>query len=202
MGSDFDKLIELFSKFPGIGPRQARRFVYAILRRNPSYAEELATAIVSVRKEMGQCDDCYRYFPAASSSQCDICANPNTSGKSLLIVEKDADLENVHRAGLHDGHYFVLGGLVPILEREPEKKVRISELRKRLSALPELSEMILALSVNPVGDNTIDYLKESLTDVIDEKSLKVSLLGRGLSTGTELEYSDADTLRHALENRS
>ena len=205
MNNTFDKVIELLSKLPGVGPRQAKRFAYAIIGKNPAYAEDLIRAIGQLRSEIVQCQSCLRYYAERSdvSGLCLNCASPNTDSTSLMIVSKDVDLENIEKTGLHSGRYFVLGGMLPILEQQPERKIRIGELRTLLSELGELEEIILALSANPVGDNTVDYLRQELPVVLGERApdVRITVLGRGLSTGTELEYSDADTLRHALENR-
>ena len=93
-----------------------------------------------------------------------------------------------------------MGGLLPILEPNPEQKIRLKELGQKITAHP-LTEVILALSVNPEGDNTVEYLKRFLAEPAAKQGFKISVLGRGLSTGTELEYSDADTLKNALKNR-
>ena len=119
-----------------------------------------------------------------------------------MIVEKDTDLEVVKKSGHYSGQFFVLGGLVPILEDAPEKKVRITQLINRLIAgQKELREIIIALAANPDGDNTFDYLQKVISPHL-LAGTKISILGRGLSTGTELEYSDAETLKNALKNRS
>ncbi|MSR79009.1 MAG: toprim domain-containing protein [Candidatus Taylorbacteria bacterium] len=93
-----------------------------------------------------------------------------------------------------------------MLEKEPEKKIRIKELVERVRrggrADEGLKEIIIATSVNPEGENTADYIAKYLSPLLNELSIRVSVLGRGLSTGTELEYSDSDTIKNALKNRS
>ena len=107
----------------------------------------------------------------------------------------------------YQGQFFVFGGLVPILEKDSHSKIRLRELTtiitKRLAENKpdKLKEVIVALAVNPEGDHTIEFLKQTLGEFV-KQGLKLSVLGRGLSTGTELEYSDADTIKNALENRS
>jgi recombination protein RecR len=95
-----------------------------------------------------------------------------------------------------------LGGLVGILEKEPEKKIRQRELLKRIEETKDIKEIIIALSANTDGDNTFSYLEKLLAPIAQKNNIKITHLGRGLSTGTELEYSDSDTLRNALKNRS
>jgi recombination protein RecR len=119
-----------------------------------------------------------------------------------MIVEKDVDLESVERAGVFRGTYFVLGGLLPILEKNPHTRIRLGDLDRLITQKikTEKLEIVLALSANLEGDHTAEFLEEHLREKFSEK-LTISFLGRGLSTGTELEYSDRDTLLYALKNR-
>lgn len=203
-----DKLTEVFKEFPGIGERQARRFVYFLMSRNPAYSENLSILISDLKKEIAQCKECFRFFivnkknPSASSGQvCDICGNANTDSSTLMIVEKDSDLESIKKSGVYHGKYFILGGLVPIVEKTTKSRVRISELQEKIKREKELKEIILAFSISPQGDHTDQYVREQLKDIAEKQNIKISSLGKGLSTGTELEYSDNDTLKNALKNR-
>jgi recombination protein RecR len=90
---------------------------------------------------------------------------------------------------------------VPILEPSPESKIRIKELLSMIETRGDLREIVLAVNANPEGENTGDYVKKMLAPLALKHNIKISMLGRGLSTGTELEYSDAETLKNALKNR-
>ncbi len=197
------RLIELFKEFPGIGPRQAKRFVYFLLNRNPAYANDLARLITDVRATVHSCDTCFRFFLNDNSKTCLICRDTSRDKKSLMIVSHDVDFENIEKTHFYNGYYFILGGTVPILEKNPEKRVRQKELIENIEKKVSngLSEIILALSYNPEGENTLTYLEQILKPLADKNSIKISTLGRGLSTGTELEYSDSDTIKNALKNR-
>ncbi len=190
-------------KFPGIGTRQAKRFVYFLLAQNPHFVENLAYEISELKKNITQCNSCFRFYPSiGGGSVCDICIGENDSAV-LLVVEKDMDFESMRRSGGYAGKYFILGGTIPVLERDPASKIRIRELLTRIEqgASEGLSEVILALSANPEGDFTREYVIKTLGPVLGQLSIAITTLGRGLSTGTELEYSDADTIKHALKNR-
>lgn len=201
--NSFNRLTRIFSDFPGIGPRQAKRFVYFLLSRNKSYIEELQTLLKELSLEIKTCSSCFRYFQknADDSLLCPICAESNRDKTKLLVIARDVDLENIEKTHTYEGMYFVLGGTVPILEKEPEKKVRINDLKKRIKQEGNVQEIIVAMNANPEGENTEDYIRRELQKEFGEGHIKISTLGRGLSTGVELEYSDSDTLKNALSNR-
>ncbi|MEK7080926.1 MAG: toprim domain-containing protein [Patescibacteria group bacterium] len=209
-----EKLTEIFKEFPGIGERQARRFVYFLMSRNPSYGENLSNLILDLKKEVAQCKECYRFFILAKNEKvCDICANPNIDSSTLMIVEKDSDLESIKKSRVYHGKYFILGGLVPIVEKNTKSRIRIEELKEKIKrdflkpastrgdSSTRGGEIILAFSISPQGDHTDFYVREQLKNITEKLNIKISSLGKGLSTGTELEYSDNDTLKNALKNR-
>lgn len=200
------KLAELFSEFPGIGPRQAKRFVYFLLSKNPAFLAELIKNIENIKKDVATCDSCFRFFAkdSSGSSKCQICRDIKRDRTTLAIVSFDADLENIEKTKLFNGIYFVLGGTVPILEKEPDRKIRSRELTKiaeKYAKENSLKEIVLAISFNSEGENTAQYVREILAPLTEKYSIKISELGRGLSTGTELEYSDSETIKNALKNR-
>lgn len=201
--NSFYNLVKLFSEFPGIGPRQAKRFVYFLLSKDKIFLREFKRSLEELEADISMCSSCFRYFQKnlSPSLLCPICNDTNRSKEKLIVVARDVDLENIEKTGIFDGYYFVLGGTVPVLEKNPEKKVRIDALKKRIEQENIIKEIILAMNANPEGDNTEEYIRESLHELIQKKNIKVSVLGRGLSTGVELEYSDTETLKNALSNR-
>lgn len=198
--NSIDKLTELFSKFPGIGPRQAKRFVYFLLAKNDHYSEDLVRAIESLKSEISQCSECQRFFysPEHRQAVCSICSDDTRDNSMLMIVPRDVDLEAVEKSGSYRGYYFVLGGVVPILEKEPERRIRLSELDNKIKKSTELKEVILAMNANLDGENTAEFIKQRFGG----SSLTFSILGRGLSTGAELEYADPETLKNAFLHRT
>lgn len=201
--NEIEKLSKYFSEFPGIGPRQAKRFVYFLLSKNKGFLDELTLNINDLKKSISICPSCFRFFPKnkGSSSLCHICDDKNRDSSLLMIVSRDVDFENIEKTGSYNGLYFVLGGTVPILEKDPENKIRMKELLSKIEKKSNVKEIILALSANPEGENTADFIKEKILPICEKLSIKISLLGRGLSTGLELEYSDSETLKNALKNR-
>ncbi len=218
-----EKLTEVFKEFPGIGERQAKRFVYFLMSRNPAYVENLSLLVKDLKKEICQCSECFRFFiPARNASHndasgnkekapsmssgsttCDICINPHTDNNTLMVVEKDSDLESVRKSKTYHGKYFVLGGLVPVVEKNTKHMVRVNELINQIKKQSKngLEEIILAFSLSPQGDHTDLYIRNQINDIAISHNIKISSLGRGLSTGTELEYSDNETIKNALKNR-
>ncbi len=199
------KLTEYFSEFPGIGPRQARRFVYYLLTRNPQYIQELTRLISDLRNSIRVCQSCFRFFQdnITDAKLCEICRNPSRDTSLLMIVSRDVDLDNIEKTRLFNGLYFVLGGSVPILEKNPENRIRSAELQKIVDDRTDkdLKEIILAMNLTPEGENTGEYIEHFLKTLTNFHSIKISHLGKGISTGTELEYSDTETLKNALKNR-
>ncbi len=200
-----NKLALLFAEFPGIGSRQSKRFVHYLLKRDRVYLVELARQISLLQEVVLECKKCHRYFmkkfPEAPLV-CFICQDETRDHATLMIVEKDSDLEALERSGTYKGCYFVLGGILPILEKNPNAKIRIDALVERISAEnDDLDEIILACAVTPESEHTAQYVEATISPLINATMTKITHLGRGLSTGTELEYSDADTLRYALEGR-
>ncbi len=195
-----ERLIAIFQKFPGIGPRQAQRFVQFLLRSSPSMRRELIELLQSLGGAVKQCAQCMR-FSSSSGKTCSMCSNPERNQKLLAVVAVDADISALERGGTYRGLYFVLGGTIS-LASEKTNNLRIKQL---FDSLPQrihagLEEVILAFPANPEGDATAIQVREKLTEVLSPL-LTITALGRGLSTGSELEYADPETIKSALESR-
>ncbi len=195
------KLTEYFREFPGIGPRQARRFVYFLLTRNSSHLEDISRLILEIKKSIKICTSCFRFYQDGNSTNCYICSDKNRDNTQLMIVSRDVDYEAIEKSKVYNGLYFVLGGLIPILEKEPESRVRLVELVNKVKN-GSFKEIILSLNATAEGEHTSEFLKNYLKDKFPSNTFNITVLGRGLSTGTELEYSDTDTIKNALKNRA
>ncbi len=212
-----DKLEEIFKQFPGIGPRQAKRFVYHLLTKNQAELENLSKLLLELKSTVFLCPTCFRFHTQRSSQKdieqlCSICRDQNRNRTQLMIVARDIDVLALEKSRIYSGTYFVLGGTIPILDQDPASKIRQKELIATIQSKPDLEEIIIATSINPESEYTANYLlslikkqyeasEDNLNTSPKAKAPRITTLGRGLSTGTELEYSDADTLRSALENR-
>lgn len=204
-----EKVAEYFLKFPGIGPKQARRFAYFLSATDEKFVKDLSGLLLDLKNSVKKCSECFRFFEykEGATNICKLCADPSRDISSLLVVEKDVDFENIERAHIYNGLYFILGGIIPLAEAEPASKIHAKELFnivQKKAKLPEgsnLREIIIATSATIEGENTVQYIKKILEPLASRFNLKISVLGRGLSTGTELEYSDSNTLSSALKNR-
>lgn len=200
-----DKLIAFFEKFPGVGARQAKRFAFHILTMNENDTTELARLISELKGTVVECSSCHRFFAMQNKETlCSICASQNRDHNRLLVVERDSDIQAIERAGVYDGLYFVFGGTVPLLSSGDNSKLRGGALKATVETrIPEgLTEIILGFSINPDGENTARFVESIIKPLLEDKEIPISHLGRGLSTGSELEYADAETIKNALKNRT
>src|SRR3989338_2466682 len=196
-----DELAQALARLPGIGPRQGKRFVFYLLAAPAIERAKLAELIFSLGKEVRQCAECLRFYNGSMASACNYCSDTARDDALLMLVEKDQDLAAVERAGTYRGRYFVLGGVLTLSGkgaiREKELLHRVEKhLQNGRPAGGESAsggkEIVLALSATSEGEHTADHVRKMFAPYRDQ--VKISTLGRGLATGSELEYSDAETL--------
>ena len=194
-GSAFITLTEILKRFPSIGSRQAERIAYFLATAPQDFTKSLNEAITAVKKNTKQCPICFLYHEDKE----DMCVFCRQSASILVVVEKDVDVHAIESSKEENEiyQYFVLGGLIPIA-REISARVRIDSLFKRIETMKP-KEIIIALSVHPDAEHTQKYLLEEIRKRFNDTS--VSTLARGLSSGSELEYTSHDTLLNALNNR-
>lgn len=211
----FFTLRKLLEKLPGIGPRQANRFLWAMLDFTDDEQRDLARAIAELPMHLRRCKTCWRAFsiktPTIEDKICSFCAPTSRRDRTkIMVIEKDNDLLNIERSGTYSGTYHVLGGMIDPLDENPIVRERIKKLYERLSPSSKsdfpgksdffpgkASEVILALSPTKMGEFTSNYTAK----VLEPLGPKITRLARGLSTNVELEYADETTIRHALDNR-
>lgn len=203
--NNLEKLISLFESFPGVGARQAKRFAFHILTMNEEDTAQLSKLIADIKGTVVECASCHRFFATQNNETiCSICNSSKRDHDRLLIVERDSDIQAIERAGVYDGLYFVFGGTVPLLNAGENKRLRGGALKATVETrIPEgLSEVIIGFSINPDGENTARFVESIIGSLLKEHEIRISHLCRGLSTGSELEYADAETIKNALKNRS
>lgn len=202
--SILQRLAILFERLPGIGPRQAWRFVYHLADENKENLKELIE-LLSRLGSVKSCQNCFRVFEADSESRisdkCRICKNQDRDHSVLLILEKDLDFQAVEKSKNYSGLYFILGGVMSPLNSEKVKSLRLKELFERIKNSKEIKEIILGLSATVEGEITSRYIEKILEPAQKEHDFKISRLARGLTTGAELEYMDGETIKNSLLNR-
>jgi recombination protein RecR len=192
-----EELARAFERFPGIGTRQAKRFVYHLLATSPSERTKLAECIAGIGEDVRSCMSCMRFY-SGSGELCFYCNDTSRDDSTLMLVEKDQDLLAVERAGGYRGRYFVLGGTLTLSGKGAiRERELIEHIEKRIGA--NLKEIVLALSATTEGEHTADHIRTILQPL--RAHVKLFTLGRGLATGSELEYADSVTIGGALKNR-
>ncbi|HVY36099.1 MAG TPA: toprim domain-containing protein [Candidatus Paceibacterota bacterium] len=198
MNDSLEKLTRLFLKFPGIGERQAKRFAYFILSESQSYVDTLSKELVRARGVAHTCEQCLRVFEG-DEGLCSICADPSRDQSTIIVVEKSQDIEAFNRTDYH-GLFFILGGLIPIIQKNVLEGTNVKKLEERIQKEKDsLTELILAFPLTPNGEHTDSVIRELLAPI--KNGLTITSLGRGLSTGAELEYADAASLEASLKKR-
>ncbi len=188
------KLVQEFSKLPGIGPKSAQRITFYLLRAAEEEGKNLAEALLALKQRITLCSTCCN---VTESDPCPICRNHQRDNGQVCIVEQPQDILALEHTGVYKGLYHVLHGAISPIEGIGADDIRIRELLDRLQN-NTVEEVILATNTNLEGEQTAMYLSQ----IISPLGIRVTRLARGLPFGTELEYADDVTLTRALEGRS
>jgi len=192
------RLIEAFSRLPGIGPKTAQRLTFHLLRAPDTEARILAAALIDVRDKVVFCDRC---FNISDAPLCPICRDPSRDVSRLCVVEEPLDVLALERTGEFRGLYHVLHGAISPIDGVGPERLRIRELLVRADEAKRdgapLEEVILATNPTLEGEATAMYLAERL----EQSVVLVSRIARGLPVGGDLEYADEVTLIRALQGR-
>jgi len=200
------KLIDLFSKFPTVGPRTAARFVFYLTKLPQDELEKFLDSIINLRKAIRVCSFCFNPFDTSTAPEesfCPICQNASRNRTLLCVVEKESDLTAIEEIKRYKGLYFILGGTLSGLKKEDVKKLRVKELKERIKEPQkfglnaDFKEIIIATNPTTEGEVTALLIERELKPF----NIKITRLGRGLPVGGELEYADEDTLGSAFEGR-
>lgn len=188
------KLIESFSRLPGIGPKTASRLTYYLLRAPEEQARTLAIALVDLKERTRYCSVC---FNITEEDPCPVCRDEKRERSVIVVVEDPLDVVAVEKTGSYNGLYHVLHGAISPVDGIGPENLRIKELVRRIHENP-IVEVILATNPNIEGEATAMYIKQQLTPL----GVKLTRLARGLPSGGDLEYVDSVTLVRALQGRS
>ena len=187
------RLIEAFSRLPGVGPKTASRLTYYLLRAPEELSQTLATAIAELKAKTRYCSVCYNI---TEEDPCAICRDPNRDKTQVVVVEDPLDVLAVERTGAYQGRYHVLHGAISPVEGIGPDDLKIRELVARVQS-EGILEVIIATNPGMEGDATAMYLQRQLAPT----GVKITRLARGLPVGGDLEYVDAVTLLRALQGR-
>jgi recombination protein RecR len=192
------RLIEAFSRLPGIGPKTAQRLTFHLLRAPDAEARILAAALIDVRDKVVFCDRC---FNISDGPLCPICRDPGRDTTRLCVVEEPLDVLALERTAEFRGLYHVLHGAISPIDGVGPERLRIRELLARADEAKRdgtpFEEVILATNPTLEGEATAMYLAERLEGTVG----LVSRIARGLPVGGDLEYADEVTLIRALQGR-
>ncbi|NDJ52384.1 MAG: recombination protein RecR [Chloroflexi bacterium] len=186
------RLIDEFSRLPGIGPKTAARLTYFLLRAPDDQALGLADALHDLKERITYCSICANL---TEQDPCPVCSDEKRDQGLVCVVEEPLNVIAIERTGHYRGVYHVLHGAINPIEGIGPDQLRIKELVDRVASRP-VREVIIATNVSLEGDATAMYIYNKLHGAI-----RVTRLARGLSVGSDLEYADSLTLAGALEGR-
>jgi recombination protein RecR len=188
------KLIEEFSRFPGVGKKSAERLALHVLRSPQEFAEGLAQSLVEVKEKIKFCSVC---FNLTDADPCPICTDQRRANGILCVVEGPGDQLAIEKSGAYKGRYHILQGVLSPLDGVGAEDLRITELFARLKK-EAISEVILALNPTVEGEATSSYL----TDLLGGKGVNVTRIALGIPLGGDLKYIDSMTIKRSLDHRS
>ena len=186
----FQKLIKNLASLPSVGPKMAERLVLFLFKQDMEKIRDFAENLLEIKNMR----ICHRCFNIAEGELCEYCKDSKRDQHSICVVEEPLDIISLERTKVFNGLYHVLGGVLQVGDTGADLK--IPELLNRIEK-EKITEVILATNPTTEGDTTALYLKRKLQPL----GVKITRLGRGLSTGADLEYADEITLSEALKNR-
>jgi len=187
------RLIDEFSRLPGVGPKTAARLTYYLLRVPDEHAMALSDALRDLKLNTRTCSICQNI---TETDPCGVCSDEQRDAGIICVVEEPLDVVAIERTGHYQGRYHVLHGAINPMEGMGPDELRIRELLERVQAGP-VREVIIATNVGLEGDATAMYIHRQLKDKV-----KLTRLARGLPVGGDLEYADTVTLSGALDGRT
>lgn len=189
------ELEKCLARLPGFGRRSAARAALALVREPGRLLEPLEAALRDAQANVRCCSKCGA-FTIVGKDPCDFCTDATRDANILCVVEEAADIVPIEASGAFRGRYHALGGKLSPARRMGPEKLRFGELVERVKS-ENVSEVLLAVSTDMEGDATAGYVAELLR----ETGVKVTRLAFGLPADSGIAYSDALTLRRAINNR-
>jgi len=196
-----EKVSKILSRLPGLGPRQALRLSFYLLRQDKNYQKDFLESFNNFFTKIKLCQECSFPFETMNDNEtlCSICRDKKRDHTLLCIVEKETDLLTIEKTNKYQGLYHILGRLINDVNSENSKIILLKLIKRIKENKPKIKEVILALSPTSEGNLTTYYLEKSIKKI--DLGIKITKLGRGLPQGGEVEFADAETLVNALEGR-
>ncbi len=186
------KVIEEFSKLPGIGPKSAERLTFHLLRSSKASPEVLGQALITLKKELKYCSTCQM---VTTEELCEICRDSGRDPHCVLVVENPLDVVAFEKTSFK-GHYHVLHGVLSPIDGFGPEQLKLRELVDRAKA-GTITEIILAMNPDVEGEATANYLRGKLKEFVPN----ITRLAHGLPMGADIEFADQVTLKEALVGR-
>ena len=192
--SEIDNLVKLISKFPGLGPKSAKRIILKMINNREELMKPLAQTLSEVYKNVKRCKNCGTL--KSNSSPCENCENVKKKYNNICVVENIADQWAIESSNIFQGYFHILGGNLSNTNNQRKEDLLIESLIERVK-INSIDEVILATSATVEGQTTAFYIQDSLKNM----NIKISKLGQGLPVGGEIESLDDGTLISAFKNR-
>ncbi|MBN1783324.1 recombination protein RecR [bacterium] len=187
-----EKLVEVFSRLPGIGEKSAQRIALYLLESGRTDVENLVHALTDLHEKVGHCSICHNF---TEEDPCDFCRDMRRNRNCICVVEEPKDILTIERSGAYHGLYHVLGGVLSPLDGIGEGNLHIQSLLERVDET--VQEVILATNPTMEGEMTAAHLSQ----LLHAKSVRITRIARGIPFGGSLEFNDMVTVAKALEGR-
>ena len=188
-----ENAVKEFARLPGIGKKTALRLVLYLVKQDEALVKNFSETISALRTQIRFCSVCHNI---SDSDKCNICSNPSRKRELICVVENIRDVIAIESTQQYNGSYHVLGGIISPLDGVGPEQLNIDSLVDRISS-GDVQEVIFALNPNIQGDTTVYYISKKLQD----HSVRITTIARGIAFGGELEYADELTLARSISNR-
>lgn len=192
--------IDSFEKLPGVGPKTAQRLTFYLLHVPQGELDKIANSIQNLKKETTICSIC---FSIDEVDPCIICSSSSRDKSMICVVEQPLDVLALEKSGRYMGVYHVLHGKIDPLNNIGPEEIFIKQLLVRVAESQNghsITEIILSTNPTMEGEATAMYISKKIKEIT--QNIKITRIGRGLPTGSDLEYADSSTLDRAMEGRS
>ena len=192
--TEIEELIKVISRFPGLGPKSAKRIILSLINNKDEIMKPTITALVNAFKNISRCSFCGSL--KSKNSGCNNCENISKKYSKICVVENIADQWSIENTKIFNGYFHILGGTISA-SLNKDQDLLINSLVSRVKK-ENIEEVIVATSATVEGQTTAFYIEDKLKDT----NVKITKLAQGLPVGGEIESLDDGTLHSAFKNRT